>query len=121
MLLPVKIATINGKLTAHIHISLYESSTLQEYDAVLLFLSVIPRGEDFTFISSYILIPSLDPFLEEHVPFGKGLTPAICSRMAVFVSRHERVTLITFLFPYDSNLMRNEFLVESMSWPTSLT
>ena len=70
---------------------------------------------------SYILIPSLDPFLEEHVPFGKGLTPAICSRMAVFVSRHERVTLITFLLPYDSNLMRNEFVVESMSWPTSLT
>ena len=41
----------------------------------------------------------LAPFLEEHVPFGKGLTPAICSRMAAFVSRHERVTLITFLLP----------------------
>ena len=41
----------------------------------------------------------LDPFLEEHVPFGKGLTPAICSCMAVFVSRHERVTLIKFLLP----------------------
>ena len=53
--------------------------------------------------------------------FGMGLTPAICSRMAVFVSRHERVTLITFLLPYDSNLMGEEFVVESMSWPTSLT
>ena len=41
----------------------------------------------------------LDLFLEEHVPSGKGLTPAICSCMAVFVSRHERVTLITFLLP----------------------
>ena len=70
---------------------------------------------------SYILIPSLDPFLEEHVPLGKGLTAAICSRMAIFVSRHERVTFITFLLPYDSNLMRNEFVVESMSWPSSLT
>ena len=65
------------------------------------------------FLSSYILIPSLDPFLEEHVPFSKGLTPAICSRMAVFVSRHERVTLITFLLPSDSNLMGEEFVVES--------
>ena len=51
------------------------------------------------YYKSNILIPSLDPFLEEHVPFGKGLTPAICPRMAVFVSRHERVTLITFLLP----------------------
>ena len=47
----------------------------------------------------YILIRSLDPFLEEHAPFDKSLTPAVCSRMAVFVSRHERVTLITFLLP----------------------
>ena len=29
---------IKGELKAHIHISLYESNTLQEYDAVLLFL-----------------------------------------------------------------------------------
>ena len=55
------------------------------------------------------------------MPFSKGLTPAICSRMAVFVSRHERVTLITFLLPSDSNLMGEEFVVESMSWPTSWT
>ena len=41
----------------------------------------------------------LAPFLEEHVPFDKGLTPAICSRMAVLVSRHDRVTFITFLLP----------------------
>ena len=31
-----------GALKAHIHISLYESNTLQEQDAALLFLSVIP-------------------------------------------------------------------------------
>ena len=60
---------------------------------------IVPFPIYIYYISSYILIPSLDPFLEEHVPFGKGLTPAICSRMAVFVSRHERVTLITFLLP----------------------
>ena len=33
--------TLKGELKAHIHISLYESNTLQEYDAVLLFLLVI--------------------------------------------------------------------------------
>ena len=38
---------IKGALKAHIHISLYESNTLQEQDAALLFLSVIPRGEIF--------------------------------------------------------------------------
>ena len=31
-----------GALKAHIHFSLYESNTLQEQDAALLFLSVIP-------------------------------------------------------------------------------
>ena len=35
--LPVK-----GALKAHTHISLYESNTLQEQDAVLLFHAVIP-------------------------------------------------------------------------------
>ena len=34
------------------------------------------------------------PFLEEHVPFDRGLSPAICSRMAIFVSRQKRVRLI---------------------------
>ena len=53
--------------------------------------------------------------------FGKGLTPAICSRMAVFVSRQERVMLITFLLPLDLNFMGKEFGVESKSYPTSLT
>ena len=33
---------LKGALKAHIHISLYESNTLQEQDAALLFLSVIP-------------------------------------------------------------------------------
>ena len=33
---------VKGALKAHIHISLYESNTLQEQDAALLFLSVIP-------------------------------------------------------------------------------
>ena len=33
---------IKGVLKAHIYISLYESNTLQEQDAALLFLSMIP-------------------------------------------------------------------------------
>ena len=40
---------IKGALKAHIHISLYESNTLQEQDAALLFLSVIPWGEIFAY------------------------------------------------------------------------
>ena len=38
-----------GALKAHIHISLYESNTLQEQDAALLFLSVIPWGDIFAY------------------------------------------------------------------------
>ena len=34
------------------------------------------------------------PFLEEPVPFDKGLTPALCSRMVVLVSRQLRITRI---------------------------
>ena len=33
---------LKGELKDHIYISLYESNTLQEKDAVLRFLSVIP-------------------------------------------------------------------------------
>ena len=33
---------LKGALKAHKHISLYESNTLQEQDATILFLSVIP-------------------------------------------------------------------------------
>ena len=33
---------IKGALKAHKHISLYEGNTLQEQDATILFLSVIP-------------------------------------------------------------------------------
>ena len=40
---------LKGALKAHRHISLYESNTLQEQDAALLFLSVIPRGEIFAY------------------------------------------------------------------------
>ena len=36
------IDVFKGALKAHIHISLYESNTLQEQDAAFLFLSVIP-------------------------------------------------------------------------------
>ena len=42
-------ATLKGALKAHIHISLYESNTLQEQDAALLFLSVIQWGEIFVY------------------------------------------------------------------------
>ena len=42
-----RIDFLKGALKAHIHISLYERNTLQEQDAALLFLSVIPRGEIF--------------------------------------------------------------------------
>ena len=35
-------AQFKGALKAHKHISLYESYTLQEQDATILFLSVIP-------------------------------------------------------------------------------
>ena len=38
-----------GALKAHKHISLYESYTLQEQDATILFLSVIPWGEIFAY------------------------------------------------------------------------
>ena len=38
-----------GELKAHIHISLYESNKLQEYDAVIPFLSVIPWGENIAY------------------------------------------------------------------------
>ena len=40
---------LKGALKAHIHIGLYESNTLQEQDAAILFLSVIPRGEIFAY------------------------------------------------------------------------
>ena len=56
------------------------------------------HGELLVYINTEFHV-RLDPFLEEHVPFDKGLTPAVCSRMAVFVSRHKSVTLITFLLP----------------------
>ena len=39
------------------------------------------------------------------MPFDEGLTPAICSRMILFVSRHERVKIIT-LFPSDFTILR---------------
>ena len=38
-----------GALKAHKHISLYESYTLQEQDATILFLSVSPWGEIFAY------------------------------------------------------------------------
>ena len=37
-----KFVILKGALKAHIHISLYESNTLQEQDSALLFRSVIP-------------------------------------------------------------------------------
>ena len=40
---------LKGALKAHKHISLYESYTLQEQDATILFLSVIPWGEIFAY------------------------------------------------------------------------
>ena len=40
---------IKGALKAHIHFSLYESNTLQEQNAALLFLSLIPWGEIFAY------------------------------------------------------------------------
>ena len=40
---------LKGELKPHIHISLHESNTLQEYDAVLLFLSVVPWGKNFAY------------------------------------------------------------------------
>ena len=41
--------SFKGALKAHKHISLYESYTLQEQDATILFLSVIPWGEIFAY------------------------------------------------------------------------
>ena len=78
---------------------LFSASLLTAHDWVWLRIQKrAAHGDLLVYINTEFRV-RLDPFLEEHVPFDKGLSRVICSRMAVFVSRHERVSLITFLLP----------------------
>ena len=65
---------IKGALKGHIHISLYESNTLQEQDAALLFSLSDPMREDFCILPS----SCSDPGSGHVFQLGGNLPLALC-------------------------------------------